>query len=418
MRWIYSLLYTCAFVVGLPYFLLKGMLSGKYLTTFGQRLGGIPLSSDERSLWIHTVSVGEFLACQVLIKRIKQDMPDVKLFVSTTTLSGQMLAKTVLPEACFYFPFDWGWCIRRIFRRIRPGLIVILETEIWPNFMCEARAHKIPMLLINGRISNRSFKRYKLVRRWLPRFDECLMQTEEDAEKMKALGAQNVTVIGNVKYDFRPPVLPASLSALLTKWKSESLLWIAGSTMPGEDEIILDAYGKLRKRYPLKLLIAPRHPERFQEVADLVARTGIPFGMRSAEKTEGRDILILDTIGELAAAYEFADFALIGGSLTEPFGGHNPIEPAYFGKAIVNGPGYVNFKAIFEEFQQKKAVLISADLQSAVQELITNPILRKQMGDAAISIIQSNSGATEKAMDRVRFFWNAVLEPDSKLSVR
>ena len=420
MQILYSFLYTCALAVSLPYFLMIGLIRGKYLSTIRQRLGFISLRSSRPSIWVHAVSVGEFLAAKSIIKGIQAEFAEAPLFVSTTTITAQRLARDLLPDSSFYFPFDWKWCHRRVFRLLRPKLILVLETEIWPNFLWEAERNQVPVILVNGRISDRSYAGYRIVRRWMPQFQECYMQSEEDAVRMEALGASRVEVTGNLKYDFHPPSLVPALRLMLSEWKQSHLLWIAGSTMKNEEEIVVDVFCALRSHYPLKLLIAPRHPERFDEVARLVAANGIEPARRSENLRGDADVMILDSIGELAACYEVADLALIGGTLTPLGGGHNPIEPAYFGKPIIAGRYYANFRSIFEEFRRREAIRISEDLKLSVQELLQDPDGRRKMGESAAQIVKENSGATEKVLQAVRRHLHAgnMVESISKLSIR
>ncbi|MCI0601690.1 3-deoxy-D-manno-octulosonic acid transferase [bacterium] len=399
MRFLYAFLYTCAFFLALPYFLVAGLVRGKYLSTVWQRFGNIPCRSDVPSIWIHAVSVGEFLACKTLIRRIQKLAPGIPVFVSTTTLTGQKLARQLLPEAAFYFPFDWSWCIRKVFRSLEPKVVFVMETEIWPNFLWTAQAAGIPVILINGRLSDRSIARYRLVRNVLPKFTESWMQTEEDAQRMRSLGADSVHVMGNLKYDLQSPVPTKELSSVITSWKKLNLLWIAGSTMSGEEDLVLDVFMNLKHEFPLKLLIAPRHPERFSEVADVVSGKGLEVTLRSHGKTENTDVMILDTIGELAGAYQFADIVLIGGTLLKTGGGHNPIEPAYFGKPIIAGPNFSNFRAVVQDFQKKNAILITDQLLAGMRDLLQNVEKRFRLGEAARTIVEENAGATDKVLD-------------------
>lgn len=403
MRWIYSLLYSLAMLVALPYFLLTGLVRGKYLRSAGERFGFISQRSNKASCWVHCVSVGEFLAAQPLIRRIQSEFPYVPLFLSTTTITGQRLARNLMPESSFYFPFDWGWCIRRVLRRLRPGLVIVLETEIWPNFLWECDRAGIPTVLVNGRISRSSFQRYMHVRNWLPKFRENLMQTESDRERMLQLGAspERTFVMGNLKFEFHPPVLTPEFRETLRGWKGNNLLWIAGSTMRGEEALLLKCFHALREKYPLKLMIAPRHPDRFVEVALLASRSGLPVSRRSLNPLAESQVLILDTIGELAACYELGDVVFIGGTLRD-FGGHNPIEPAFFGKAIVAGPYDSNFRAMFEEFRAKEAICVTDNLEASMNQLLADSEYRSMLGMRARELVVANSGAGEFAMERLR----------------
>ena len=402
MRFLYSFLYTCAFVIALPYFLIVGLIRGKYLSTVWQRFGNIPQSSDRPSIWIHAVSVGELLASKTLIKDLRSMFPEIPLFVSTTTITGQKLAKQILPDSAFFFPFDWSWTVRKVFRRIQPGLAIVLETEIWPNFLWNAQALAIPTILVNGRLSDKSMFRYRLIRHWLPHFTESWMQTELDAARMKSLGASPVHVLGNMKYDFAPSSVSSELTAVMEKWKGDNLLWIAGSTMAEEEKLVLDFFRDLKKEFRLKLMIAPRHPERFPEVAQLIQKTGFTFTQRSRMEIGNQDVLLLDTIGELAGAYQFADIVLIGGTLLESGGGHNPIEPAFYGKTIVAGPYFKNFRAVFEDFQRRNAIVISQNLAADLRRLLSDPKERTTMGESARLIVEENSGATKRVLEALR----------------
>ncbi len=236
------------------------------------------------------------------------------------------------------------------------------------------------------------------------------MQTEKDAEGMRSLGAESVYVMGNLKYDVHPAVASEELSKMLSAWKGEDPLWIAGSTMAGEEQIILEVFGMLKTEHRLKLLIAPRHPERFTAVADLISEEGLTYFRRTQKNPEKADILVLDTIGELAGAYQYADIVLMGGSLLENGGGHNPIEPAFFGKAIVSGPYCQNFRSVFEEFQGKHAVLITRDLLDDMRNLLMNPEKRHALGKAARTLVEENAGATSTVLTAVR----RILELGSK----
>ena len=420
MRILYSLIHTLAFLVILPYFLIAGLIKQKYFASAGQRFGFIPQRSSEPSIWIHTVSVGEFLAAKPLIRKIQEKYPNIPLFISTTTITGQKLAAEFLPGQSFYFPFDWSWCVRRVFRNIKPRLILIFETEIWPNFLWEAQDKKIPVILINGRISDRSFSRYRFFGKIIPGFTECWMQSIEDASRMKQIekDPQRVKVMGNIKFEYLPQSLSPALQRLIESWKGSSLLLIAGSTMPGEEEIILDSIKALRSDLPLKMLIAPRHPERFNDVVQLIQQRGFEVIRRSENKSGDAPIMILDTIGELAAVYEMADLVFIGGTLR--YSGHNPIEPAYYGKAIVSGPEYKNFRAVFEEFLSNDAIIVTEDITSAVRNLANNSERRKTLENSARELVRKNQGAVGFVLQNLRKYLDdrSIMEPGTKSSVR
>lgn len=402
MRWLYSFLYTCAFILALPYFVIAGLLKGKYLSTAWERLGNIPQRSERPSIWIHAVSVGELLATKSLIKALRKSFPDVPLFVSTTTITGQRLAQELVPGSSFYFPFDWNWTVRKVFQKIQPKAIVVLETEIWPNFLWTAQDLSVPTILVNGRISDRSMARYGWVRDWLPKFTECWMQTTQDAERMMQLGAPAVFVMGNMKYDFLPSSTSTDFLNLVQQWKGDDLLWIAGSTMPGEEGIVLQAFANLKTEFPLKMLLAPRHPERFAEVVNLLGNSRLKCARRSEQNLGRAEVVLLDSIGELASAYQFADLVLIGGTLLPDGGGHNPIEPAYFGKAILAGPYYKNFRTVFEDFHRNHGICITNDLAQDARDLLANGRKRIAIGEAAKRLIAQNAGATKTVLEVVQ----------------
>jgi len=403
----------------LPYFLVVGVFRGKYLSSVPERFGWIKVSSALPSCWIHAVSVGEFLAAKPLIQRIRKELPDLPVFLSTTTITGRKLAAELLPDSSFYFPFDWRRCVRKIFHSLHPRIILVMETEIWPNFLWQAQEQNVPVILVNGRLSDRSFSRYKLVSGFLPQFDLCLMQSQPDAERMTALGVaqEKILVMGNLKYEFRPAALSAELRDLMTGWKGASLLWICGSTMRGEEETLLDVFRK--QETGLKLMIAPRHPERFAEVVEIVSKSGLRCARRTQGVSPDDAILVLDTIGELAACYELADLVFIGGTLA-PCGGHNPIEPAYFCKAIVAGPYFENFRQIFEEFRSKNAIWITPDIAAAVGTLLNNGDQRNKMGEAAGKIVRENQGATDIVLQAMKEYLHAgrMVERLPELPVR
>ena len=419
MRFLYSLLFSFAFVLLLPYFLIAGLLRGKYLSSAKERFGWIPVSTSAPSIWVHAVSVGELLAAKPLLARMARELPEIPVVVSTTTIAGHSLAKKIYPNSTFYFPFDWSRCIRRVFRRVRPRLILIMETEIWPNLLWEAQQQNIPVILCNGRLSDASFSGYRMFRRLLPRFTECWMQSEEDAKRMKELNGQNVSVMGNIKFDFKAPQLNSELASSIRNWKDSTLLWIAGSTMPTEEEQVLKAFAQLRTKHNLKLLIAPRHPQRFKDVERLMAATDLTYALRTSGTFRDEAVLLLDSIGELAGCYAFADLVFIGGTIVQT-GGHNPIEPASFGKPILAGPNYANFRAVFEEFIKKDAIRITKDLYEDAASLLQDEGTRKKMGESAQSIVRKNAGATDFVMNRLRerFYAGNSLEPDQELLVR
>jgi 3-deoxy-D-manno-octulosonic-acid transferase len=393
------------------------------------------------AIWIHAVSVGELLSSVALAKRLKEACPGRPLVVSTTTITGQSLARERLPfaDAIFYFPLDWSFCVRRVLLAARPSLVVVLETEIWPNFLREARRQNIPVLFIGGRISDRSFARYQ---RYLSKFgfflrpflrsalgnaSAFLMQSEKDAERIRTLGApaERVSVSGNLKYDMELPAATPLSSWLEAEARRQgrSPIVVAGSVVAAEEPLALIAFGVLQGEHPNALLVlAPRKPERFEAAADFIHESRRKFIRRSqlalsahvngvAAGNNGsipRDVtvILLDTIGELASLYRLADGAFVGGSLV-PSGGHNILEPAAFGKIPVFGPSMENFSEIAARFVTADAAIqveSPEDAGVAWIELLRNPERRQKMGENAKHLVDSSRGATDRALAEISKF--------------
>jgi 3-deoxy-D-manno-octulosonic-acid transferase len=424
MYFLYSLGLSLLFVALLPYFVIQALRYGKYAGSFKQRLGRLPDSirgDARRTIWVHAVSVGEFLAAKPLVDQLKRELPDYRVVVSTTTLTGQRLAQSESNtiEGAFYFPFDWQFAVRRSLDWIKPSIVIILETELWPNFLRECRKRGIITILANGRISSRSFRRYRMVGALISRvigdLSLMIMQSDADAERARELGAppNRVRVCGNLKYDQsgvrgwglgvgKEPAETVSDKEIDLQFalSTSSHLIVAGSTAPGEEEMLLAALTKIRTHEGFedtRLLIAPRHPERFDDVARLIARSSFKFARRSETASSSRtDVILLDTIGELASVYRFAAAVFVGGSLV-PRGGHNIIEPAAFAKPIVVGKHTGNFRQIVSDFAAAGAVvqIDSNHLAEAFLQLLSDRALAREMGDQARGILLANRGACE-----------------------
>ncbi|HJQ70548.1 MAG TPA: 3-deoxy-D-manno-octulosonic acid transferase [Blastocatellia bacterium] len=421
MHLLYSLALLAVSLALLPYFFYQAIRHGKYVSSLKHRLGSLPESTrgDGRpTVWVHTVSVGEFNAARPLIASLRKRMPGHRVVVSTTTMTGQQLARADCPrlfDAVFYFPFDWAVVARRVIKHVAPDIVVILETELWPNFLRQCRKLNVATVIANGRISPRSFARYSRVRSFIKRVinDTSLlvMQSEADGERALALGADptKVRVCGNLKYD-TPAINEQALYDKLDKrfaLSSSPRLIVAGSTAPGEEKILLDALKRIRAQTGLedaRLLIAPRHPERFNEVAGLISESGFKLARRSEAATDdGRsDVILLDTIGELAAVYRFAAVVFVGGSLV-PRGGHNIIEPALYAKPIVVGPHTENFRQVVTDFSRAGAVVqVSSTLAQTegafageVIRLLSDRASAQEIGARALDLLMKNRGATE-----------------------
>ena len=425
MYFLYSLLTAAGMLLLAPYFAVQGLRKGKYWRGLRQRFGYLPEEAGKPSvgapgaIWIHAVSVGEALAALPLARRLKERFPGRRLVISTTTATGQRVARERMDfaDAIFYFPLDWAGPVRRIFRVIRPGIVVILETEIWPNFLRVARRQGVPVVFVNGRISERSFRRYRWVDGFLARVladaEAFLMQSEEDARRLRALGAPGgrVGVMGNLKYDLGPPAsspLAEWLAAELERQKRRPLV-IAGSVVAGEEEAVLGAFATVRGKWPRALLVlAPRKPERFEAAARVGAERGFSVVQRSTLRFnsppgELADVLLLDSIGELAAMYRLADAVFVGGSLVAA-GGHNILEPACFGRPPVFGPSMHNFRDAAAQLLSVGAaveVASSEELSRAWCRLLEDQTRREQMGRAARELVERNRGATERALERI-----------------
>jgi 3-deoxy-D-manno-octulosonic-acid transferase len=414
---LYSILLTVGFILALPWFLWKGRSTGKYLRTFRERLGRLPvyLNVDgDRSIWIHAVSVGEVLAARPLVPALRERFPNHRLFLSTTTMTGNAVAKKSVRgvDGLFYTPFDFPWPVRRALDILNPSLLVLVETEIWPNLIHEARRRGTRVALANGRISPRSFPRYLRVRRLLasvlPEIDLFLMQGETHAERILAMGAppERVVVAGNLKFDaVEPGKLPERLARLIQGGRAPRPLWVAGSTVGGEEELVLSAFHRVRERVPqARLLVAPRHPERFAAVPPLVEAAGFRCLRRSAlDPAAWRDgeVLLLDSLGELAQVYALASVVFVGGSLV-PSGGHNILEPAVAGKAVVVGPHMDNFQEIADQFRSESALVQVAsadDLGREVSALLLDEERCRALGARARALVGRNRGAVRRTAD-------------------
>jgi 3-deoxy-D-manno-octulosonic-acid transferase len=417
----YSLLSFLVFVLVSPYFVYQAVRYNKYVGSLRQRLGYLPIAFNvdgEPSIWIHAVSVGETLTAKALIADLRAQYPRLRLFLSTTTIAGQQVARKNLQQldGVFYFPFDWGFTVRRTLDIVRPRLFVMMETEIWPNLLRECRQRGIKTVVINGRISARSFPRYRLVRplfqRVLADIDRFCMQGDESARRIIDLGADpaRVTVTGSLKFDSLPASVPVShgrpreLVLRFFRVPATRVVLVAGSTMKPEDAAVLRAFARIRSISPGALLVvAPRQRERFDEVERLAREEGFSVARRSnlAIDTEPRtDVVVLDTFGELAQVYQIATVVFVGGSLAD-YGGHNILEPAIFGKPIVFGPHMHNFREIAETFLSNHAavqVQTDRELEEVLRNLVADPVRRAALGAAARALVEANRGAKDKTM--------------------
>jgi 3-deoxy-D-manno-octulosonic-acid transferase len=411
---IYSLLLACAALLSLPWWIVQMLRLGKYRSGLAERLGFVPARlRDARpgSIWVHAVSVGEVLAVSHLVNEMQRQHPGRQIFVSTTTATGQQLARQRFGEnRVFFMPLDFGFAVRRYLNALKPQLIVIAETEFWPNLLHLAGKRQTSLAIVNARISDRSFPRYKRFKwffgRVLAEVDLFLAQTAEDAGRLREIGAQTerVRVSGNLKFDVRPNAQPSLVNSLRAAVGADSPVIVCGSTAEGEEELLLDAFKDVRQRFPAAVMVlAPRHPERCEKVAALISSRGFALLRRSMwtppQPIHG-GVFLLDSVGELAVIYELADVAFVGGSLV-PTGGHNILEPAQYGAAILVGPYTFNFKEIVSIFENGSAVKIAtADtLSSQFLSLLNHPEELQRMGRLAKDLFAKHAGATRRTLE-------------------
>jgi 3-deoxy-D-manno-octulosonic-acid transferase len=462
---LYSLLLMAVLVVGAPYWLARMATSGRYRAGLGQRLGRVPAAlraavAGRQVVWVHAVSVGEVLAATRLVAELEAALGEGwSIVVSTTTATGQALARERFgADRVFYYPLDFAWAVKAYLRALRPRMLVLMESELWPALLAECRRAGVPVAVANARVSDRSFARGAKVRLlWglvLRMVTLYLVQTEEDRRRLIRMGAREPTVrvIGNLKYDVRAPKA-SRVAELIREAAAGRPIIVAGSTVDRrkkkdrtEDELVLQAWGgELRNQVGALLVLAPRHPERFRSVESSVKEfsyvlasewaelpEGVPPSVHQPEEAialaeepentvhepldsahvvagdadskderKGRiEIVLLDTIGDLAAVYEVADVAFVGGSLVKR-GGHNPLEPAQFGVPIVIGPSFENFRGVVGNMEEAYAIRIVRDsdaLALELFELLTDKVAANMMGKRGRLVFAGQQGATGRAV--------------------
>ncbi len=413
---LYSFALAAALAVSFPWWLWKMATTHKYREGLAERLGRVPAhlrGGSRPTIWIHAVSVGEVIAISGLVGELRSRVPGHRVVVSTTTLTGQRIARERFGvESVFYYPLDFAFAVRRYLRALRPEVFVLAETEFWPRMLWECRRNRIPVAVVNARISDRSFPRYLrlhfLWSRILSAVTVALAQTGEDASRLRAIGVpqQSVQVGGNLKFDVRVPARSGLVEELLRALPADAKVIVCGSTLEGEERFLVEAWPALTSAEPrLRMVLAPRHPERFEDVATLLQRSGVPWIRRSAWKAapfEAASILLLDSIGELASVYSLAAVAFVGGSLVAA-GGHNPLEAAQFGVPILMGPHYENFREIVARLKERRAIRIvdSAGLREALLDALRDGAASRAMGDRAREIFDAEAGATAKTLDAI-----------------
>ncbi len=429
----YNVALFLVLVVSAPWWLFRMATTHKYREGLAERLGRVRPLQGQRAhplIWIHAVSVGEVLAVSRLIKELDAALPDYFLAVSTTTRTGQALARERFgADRVFYCPLDLPWAVGAYLNALQPRMLVLAETEFWPNLLSQCYRRGIPVAVVNGRISDRSWPRYRSLR-WLWRpflapLGCVLAQSQIDADRLVALGCapERVSVAGNLKFDVRAAVETAAVR-LLKLLNPGLRLVVAGSTLDGEETALLQAWPRLlADDRQLAMVLAPRHPERFEAVALLLDRSGVPSVRRSqmgpaSQPLVSGQIVLLDSIGELASVYSLASVAFVGGSLTHP-GGHNPLEPAQFGVPIVTGPGYANFRSIAEDLLAHGALRIADDeeLATVLIGLLESPAEAIAMGQRARQVFEQQAGATARCVDALLGLLQAESQAAPRTSV-
>jgi tetraacyldisaccharide 4'-kinase len=405
-----------------------------YRRGLGERFGRLPRAlwrSEPGAVWLHAVSVGEAIAAVPLVKRIRAEMPEAPVYVSVTTLAGRALAEEKLRDLAagvFYAPLDYRFAVRRVLRRLKPSVVAVMETEIWPNLWRDARLSGAGLIVLNGRISVRALPRYRRLRwffrQMLPLAGEILAQDETAAGRFRELGARAVTVAGNLKYDFDPSSAspPAEVERFIARLAPDEI-WIAASTMPpaGEDDpdedgLVIEVFRRLAGERPRMLaILVPRRPERFGAAAEKLAAAGVPFVRRSAlgdgPAPPLPGVLLLDSIGELSSLFPLAGVVFVGGSLARR-GGHNILEPAFCGVPVVTGPHMENFAEIAEAFRAAGAVVTVRDaeeLTAAVSRLLDDPAARAELGRRGREAAAAQRGASARAVEGLRRAYDHAL---------
>lgn len=421
----YSLLLSLGLLVLIPHFLYQALAHGKYLEGLRQRLGSLsPIAGQRPLIWLHCVSVGETQAARPLVERLRKEFPDHALVVSTITRTGQKLAVDVFARhanAVFYFPFDWRWSVRRALRVINPSVVLLMETELWPNFLRECKTREIPVALVNGRISRQSFRRYSSIKFFLRRVLEAVniavMQSEADAGRLQELGmpGDRIQTAGNLKFDAGALPSAGEKTAEIRErfgLDTGTPLILAASTHAPEEKVILESFRTVRASQPVRLMLAPRHPERFAEVASLIQTSGLTGARRTNAPDRAdtqADVILLDTIGELPATYSLATVVFVGGSIVDR-GGHNVLEPAAAGVPVVTGAHTHNFHAIVSLLNEADAVVqlpavegdaASEQLAKVLNDLLADPARRNELANRAKQLIATNQGAAERTINLI-----------------
>jgi len=408
--WLYRILSTILFLCALPFYAVFRAFEGKYIYGWKEKLGNFESPElGEKVIMYHGVSVGEVIALENLIKKTRETFPDYKIVVTTGTKTGQEIAQKKYAEIAdfiTYFPFDVTICVKSFLDKIRPTVVLIAETELWPTFSEYCKKRGISLYVINGRISDTTFKTYKYLnfffKQIFKNYTEILTQSNEDKEKFIAIGApkDRTSVMKNLKFDVKRTEADIDIG------KINNRIIIAGSTHKGEDEIVLDAFTNLKREFnDIKLLLAPRHLTRLENVKELVEKTKLEYGQRSLNDTfENKDIIILDTMGELGKMYQICDFAFIGGSFNKT-GGHNPLEAVVYNKPVISGPSIHNFRDIYWILGRSsagKVVKTPHELTQYMYKLLSDNDFYNQACEDCKTVFQEQQGALNVVIEKLR----------------
>ena len=431
---LYNIILTFILILLAPYFLLRSLVEKGFRKELAERMGFFRTLPVKRPIWIHAASVGEVFCSIPLLKRMKVELPHCSIVLTTMTRTGNEAAKNSIPEAncILFFPIDHPLTVRRVIKSIQPGLLLIAETELWPNFLQSCGKNGVPIVLFNGRISEKSFRRYQLLKFF---FKECLkyislflMQTEEDRNRIIEIGAspEKTKVAGNLKFDQASPLFTQEMIAEMSKLlrlQGEEIILIAGSTHSGEEEILIGLFKELRKLDShLVLLLAPRHLERLEEVERILKKESISWMRRTSlsmdqnrspqELKEPSEVILLDTMGELMSLYRLGTMVFIGGSLV-PVGGHNPIEPLLFKKCVLFGPYMFNFSEISQSLLQAGGAIQvdgKEDLFFQLKRLLSDEGARTEVGERGYQFIQKHRGTIERMFKEIRPFLKDIVD--------
>ncbi|MGI9429875.1 MAG: 3-deoxy-D-manno-octulosonic acid transferase [Bythopirellula sp.] len=418
LSWCLNGVYLTLLLLACPWIVWSALTRGKYRDGFAQKLlGRVPQrQGDRRCIWLHAVSVGEVNLLQTTLAKLKQQRPDWELVISTTTKTGYDLAcRKYAEHTVFYCPLDFSWVVKNALRRVRPDLLVLAELELWPNLIRQANSQGTKVAIINGRLSDNSFRGYRrfrpLVTRLLGQIDLVAAQNEETAQRFRELGAERVVVTGSLKFDGaitrRDNPRTQELNQL-ANFAADDIVFLAGSTQAPEEQYAIDTFRALAADYPcLRLILVPRHPERFDEVANLLQHSGIPWTRRSTwDRNESafrnpQSAILVDSIGELGAWWGTATIGFVGGSFGSR-GGQNMLESAAYGVATCFGPNTRNFRDIVAQLlavDGARVVKSAEQLESFVRRALDDRTWAQQLGQRARQLVLQQQGATERTVD-------------------